>query len=206
VLALQGSMQQRARLKALERFRATPHCVLLASDVAARGIDVRGVDYVVHYQLPRSAELYVHRSGRTARAAASGTCIALIDPTDHKGYRRLSFELQQPEGFPDLPLSPKLLPRALEAVSLARQIDKAAHLAKRSRENDNWRRQLIEDMDLPEDSDSDGDADSRQESRRLDAREQQKVEQQKKELGRLLQRFGRPGKGAQPHTALSASW
>jgi len=58
-------MQQRARIKALERFRSTPNCVLLATDVAARGLDVRGVDCVIHYQLPRSAEVYVHRSGRT---------------------------------------------------------------------------------------------------------------------------------------------
>ena len=55
--ALQGSMQQRARLKAIDRFRASERCVLLATDVAARGLDVPGVDYVVHYQLPRSAEV-----------------------------------------------------------------------------------------------------------------------------------------------------
>ena len=87
-LVLQGGMQQRARLKALERFReGGEHAsVLLATDVAARGLDIEGVEYVVHYQLPRSAEVYVHRSGRTARAAASGLSIALIEPADHKTY------------------------------------------------------------------------------------------------------------------------
>ena len=87
-LVLQGGMQQRARLKALERFReGGEHAsVLLATDVAARGLDIEGVEYVVHYQLPRSAEVYVHRAGRTARAAASGLSIALIEPADHKTY------------------------------------------------------------------------------------------------------------------------
>ena len=55
--------------------------MLLATDVAARGLDVKGVEYVVHYQLPRSAEVYVHRSGRTARAGAGGLSVALVEPS-----------------------------------------------------------------------------------------------------------------------------
>ena len=76
VIALQGDMQQRARLKAVDRFVAQPRCVLLATDVAARGLDFPAVDYVVHFQLPRSSETYVHRSGRTARAEASGLSVS----------------------------------------------------------------------------------------------------------------------------------
>jgi ATP-dependent RNA helicase DDX24/MAK5 len=93
-LVLLGGMQQRARLKALERFReGGEHAsVLLATDVAARGLDIEGVEYVVHYQLPRSAEVYVHRSGRTARAAASGLSIALIEPADHKTYALIAYD------------------------------------------------------------------------------------------------------------------
>ncbi|KAJ3027192.1 ATP-dependent RNA helicase, partial [Rhizophlyctis rosea] len=64
---LHAEMQQRMRLKNLDRFRDSPDAVLIASDVAARGLDIPNVEHVVHYQLPRTAELYVHRSGRTAR-------------------------------------------------------------------------------------------------------------------------------------------
>lgn len=88
VFALQGSMQQRARLKALDRFKATQHGVLLATDVAARGLDIPGVQLVIHFQLPRSAEVYVHRAGRTARGDAGGLSVALIDPSEQKSYRR----------------------------------------------------------------------------------------------------------------------
>ena len=82
VIALQGDMQQRARLKAVDRFVAQPQCALLATDVAARGLDFPAVDYVVHFQLPRSPETYVHRSGRTARAHASGLSVSLVEPSD----------------------------------------------------------------------------------------------------------------------------
>jgi hypothetical protein len=68
--------------QALDRFKASSEAVLVASDVAARGLDVRGVDCVIHYQLPASADTYIHRSGRTGRAEAAGTrllgCMALL--------------------------------------------------------------------------------------------------------------------------------
>jgi len=66
-------MQQRQRLKNLDRLRRNEKCVVVATDVAARGLDVPKVEHVIHYHVPRSAEIFVHRSGRTARAAAKGT-------------------------------------------------------------------------------------------------------------------------------------
>jgi len=54
-------MQQRARLKAVDRFMASEDVVLVATDVAARGIDIKDVKYVVHYQIPKSTDTYVHR-------------------------------------------------------------------------------------------------------------------------------------------------
>lgn len=67
LFSLHAQMQQKQRLKNLERFKANPQSILIASDVAARGLDIPLVDHVIHYQLPRTSELYVHRSGRTAR-------------------------------------------------------------------------------------------------------------------------------------------
>lgn len=62
--------------------KAAESSVLLCTDVAARGLDIPAVPHVVHYQLPRSSEVYVHRSGRVARAGATGLSLALVDETD----------------------------------------------------------------------------------------------------------------------------
>ena len=121
VIALQGSMQQRARLKAVDRFVAAPRCVLLATDVAARGLDFPAVDYVVHFQLPRSSETYVHRSGRTARAAASGLSVCLVEPTEQRAYRKLCHDLGEAEGLAELELDMRQLARHREAAQLALQ-------------------------------------------------------------------------------------
>uniref|UniRef100_A0AC34FYD9 ATP-dependent RNA helicase n=1 Tax=Panagrolaimus sp. ES5 TaxID=591445 RepID=A0AC34FYD9_9BILA len=61
---LHAKMQQRARIKHLESFSCTDNSVLIATDVAARGLDIKGIENVIHYQIPRSVENYVHRSGR----------------------------------------------------------------------------------------------------------------------------------------------
>jgi len=67
-------MIQKARMRSIERFSSpkSKGSVLVATDVAARGLDIGGVQLVIHYHLPRTADMYVHRSGRTARAEASG--------------------------------------------------------------------------------------------------------------------------------------
>ncbi|RKO89308.1 P-loop containing nucleoside triphosphate hydrolase protein, partial [Blyttiomyces helicus] len=70
-------------------FRETDNAVLIASDVAARGLDIPRVEHVIHYQLPRTAELYVHRSGRTARAQADGVSVVLCSPEEVGVYRKI---------------------------------------------------------------------------------------------------------------------
>lgn len=89
VAVLHSGMQQRARLKALDRFRLSNSMVLLATDVAARGLDVPAVEHVVHYQLPRSADTYIHRSGRTARAGNKGISLQLVAPEEKATQRAL---------------------------------------------------------------------------------------------------------------------
>ena len=77
--AIHGNKSQGARQRALEGFRAGHVRVLVATDIAARGIDVDGITHVVNYELPNEPETYVHRIGRTARAGAQGAAIALCD-------------------------------------------------------------------------------------------------------------------------------
>ena len=85
--AIHGNKSQGARERALEGFRSGRVRVLVATDIAARGIDVPGITHVINFDLPNIPESYVHRIGRTARAGADGTAISFCD-TDERAYLR----------------------------------------------------------------------------------------------------------------------
>jgi superfamily II DNA/RNA helicase len=84
VCALHGDMDQSARMAALDQFRKGELPLLVASDVAARGLDIPEVSHVFNFDIPHHADDYVHRIGRTGRAGRSGTAISLVTPLDHK--------------------------------------------------------------------------------------------------------------------------
>ena len=91
--AIHGNKSQGARQRALERFRGGEARVLVATDIAARGIDVDGVTHVINYELPHEPESYVHRIGRTARAGAAGIALSFCDPSERnqlRGIERLT--------------------------------------------------------------------------------------------------------------------
>lgn len=94
--AIHGNKSQNARQRALENFRAGRTRVLVATDIAARGIDIDDVTHVVNYELPEVAESYVHRIGRTARAGAGGIAISFCDPTEHDSLRAIEKLLKKP--------------------------------------------------------------------------------------------------------------
>ncbi len=85
--ALHGDMTQGARNRTLTKFRHKDISVLVATDVAARGIDVDGISHVINYDLPKFAEDYVHRIGRTGRAKKEGIAISFVAPMDGKALR-----------------------------------------------------------------------------------------------------------------------
>lgn len=90
--AIHGNKSQGARQRALARFRTGQARVLVATDIAARGIDVSGVTHVINYELPNDPESYVHRIGRTARAGAEGIALSFCDPGERdylRGIERL---------------------------------------------------------------------------------------------------------------------
>lgn len=93
VAAIHGNKSQPQRERALEAFRDSKIQVLVATDIAARGIDIDDVTHVINYELPEVPEAYVHRIGRTARAGASGSAISFCDSTELKylhGIQRLT--------------------------------------------------------------------------------------------------------------------
>lgn len=83
-VALHGDMDQSARMAALDQFRKGESPILVASDVAARGLDIPEVSHVYNFDIPHHPEDYVHRIGRTGRAGRTGTAITLVAPADRK--------------------------------------------------------------------------------------------------------------------------
>jgi ATP-dependent RNA helicase RhlE len=94
--AIHGNKSQGARQRALENFRAGRSRVLVATDIAARGIDVKGITLVVNYDLPEEPESYVHRIGRTARAGLDGQAIAFCDSSERDLLRQIERLIRQP--------------------------------------------------------------------------------------------------------------
>ncbi len=93
---IHGDLNQVAREKALKRFRDGTADVLVATDVAARGIDVEGITHVINYECPEDDKTYVHRIGRTGRAGASGIAITFVDWADQTRWKVISNALGLP--------------------------------------------------------------------------------------------------------------
>ncbi len=87
--ALHGDMSQGARRRTVERMRRGQCRVLVATDVAARGIDIKGISHVINFDLPMAAEDYIHRIGRTGRGGASGTAFSLVGPQEWDKVARI---------------------------------------------------------------------------------------------------------------------
>ncbi len=81
--AIHGDLSQKQREQALEGFRSGRYKILVATDVAARGLDVEGISHVINYDIPPTADDYLHRIGRTARASAEGDAITFVSPSEH---------------------------------------------------------------------------------------------------------------------------
>jgi ATP-dependent RNA helicase RhlE len=96
--ALHADRTQQERLKAVEGFRAGYHPVLVATDIAARGLDIEGIAHVVNFEVPDTPEAYVHRVGRTGRSGAEGHAITLVAPDEARAWhaleKRIGLQLQ----------------------------------------------------------------------------------------------------------------
>jgi len=92
---IHGNRSQGQRVAALEAFKRGRARVLVATDIAARGIDVEGVSHVVNYDVPMQPEDYVHRIGRTGRAQAEGEAYTLVTPADERMVHRIEAVLQR---------------------------------------------------------------------------------------------------------------
>jgi superfamily II DNA/RNA helicase len=101
VAAIHGDLNQALREKALQRFRDGKIDVLVATDVAARGIDVEGISHVINYECPDDDKTYVHRIGRTGRAGASGIAVTFVDWADQTRWKVINNTLGLPFEEPE---------------------------------------------------------------------------------------------------------
>ena len=93
IVTLHSDMKKDERKKALDAFRNGEARILIATDIAARGLDITGVTHVIHVDAPRTIEQYTHRSGRTGRAGADGEVVMLLSYRDEKDYKKMTREL-----------------------------------------------------------------------------------------------------------------
>ncbi|XP_067677240.1 ATP-dependent RNA helicase DDX24-like [Haliotis asinina] len=147
-LPLHSDMHQRQRLKNLDRFSANADGLLIASDVAARGLDIPNVQHVIHFQVPRTVENYVHRSGRTARAMKEGLSVMLVGPEDVRNYRKIIQSLNRNEDLPLFPVEFHTIASVKNVMSLARQIDTEDHRFKKKKRKNDWFMKAAEEIDM----------------------------------------------------------
>ncbi|CAM8918168.1 unnamed protein product [Rhodiola kirilowii] len=189
VSVLHAQKQQRARLKAMDRFREDGRGILIATDVAARGLDVKDVRTVVHYQLPHSAEVYVHRSGRTGRASADGCSIALISPNDRMKFASLCRSFSK-ESFRQFPVDLMYMQEVHKRLSLARQIDKISRQESQEKAKKNWFERNAEAVGL--DIDGDESDDERANNHKQKKTKSAKLMKLQQELAMLISRPLKP--------------
>lgn len=122
---LHGDLSQGQRDKVMKAFRESTIELLIATDVAARGIDVENVSHVINYDIPQDPEGYVHRIGRTGRAGRKGLALTLVTPREMKHLRTIEAEIKHPIQAKDLP--------SIEEIT--------------EKQQDNWKNQIAEQIE-----------------------------------------------------------
>ncbi|KAI1662029.1 ATP-dependent RNA helicase MAK5 [Daldinia decipiens] len=161
---LHSQMPQKARLRSVERFTGANQgqsSILVATDVAARGLDIPNVDLIVHYHVPRAADVYVHRSGRTARANKTGLSILLCSPEEVVPTRRLIAKVHSSSDkgsrknffVQTLDMDRKLVNRLKSRITLAKKIADAGLAKEKGSKEDDWMRNAADELGVEYDSD-----------------------------------------------------
>jgi len=153
-------MAQKARLRAIERFTASASGILIATDVAARGLDIPGVQLVVHYHLPRTADMYVHRSGRTARAEKKGSSIIICAPEEVMGVKRLVAKVHAQTNIPSsskysirsLDLDRRVVARLKPRATIAKKIADVGISKEKGNASDQIFQEAADDLGVEYDS------------------------------------------------------
>ncbi|KAK1458611.1 DEAD/DEAH box helicase [Colletotrichum cuscutae] len=161
-MGLHSQMAQKARLRSVEKFTATKAnttSVLIATDVAARGLDIPGIDQVVHYHVPRAADMYVHRSGRTARAEKTGLSIILCGPEEVVPTRRLAAKVHEKHSskkkyfMRTIDIDRRIASRLKPRLDLAKKLTDATLAKEKGNKDEDWVKAAAEELGVEYDSD-----------------------------------------------------
>lgn len=178
---IHSSMTQKNRLRSLERYQQHSQknnvlgkpTVLIASDVAARGLDIPGIQHVIHYHLPRTADVYIHRSGRTGRAEHEGVSVMICSPEEALGpLRKLRKVLATKNGsgedfkkgkkwqnsVPMLPVESDIVKQLRERSRLASELADHDVVSSSLKKDDDWLKKAADDLGIDVDSE-DGERD-----------------------------------------------
>ncbi|KAK2461248.1 hypothetical protein APHAL10511_006775 [Amanita phalloides] len=184
---LHSQLEQRQRLKNLDRFKSINNSVLLATDIAARGLDIPAVDHVIHYQVPRTADAYIHRNGRTARAMRKGFALLMCAPDERKIVKGLFTSLGRDEnGIPEMTFELSLMDKLKARIQLARQIDVAQHKVRKVRHDRRWMKETAEALGVELDSDDASDLDDQKSSSKKAKAQDAKTAALKAQLRQML--------------------
>ncbi|MGE5294717.1 MAG: DEAD/DEAH box helicase [Solirubrobacterales bacterium] len=113
-VAMHSGRSQGQRERAMDGFKRGKYQVMVATDIAARGIDIEGISHVINFDVPAYAEDYIHRIGRTGRAAATGDAITFVAPDEEKNFRQIEKFISREfefETFPGFDWAPPAMPR-----------------------------------------------------------------------------------------------
>ena len=150
VVGIHSNLRQKDRLKKLDQFKAASATVMIATDLAARGLDLPSVKAVVHLQPPRTPEALIHRSGRTARAGREGECAMIVTPKMAVQWNRtikqaLGINADEVESI--TPVSTDLN-RVREIHRLANKIEGESHRTRRDSKEKAWTKKTCQEADL----------------------------------------------------------
>ena len=151
-------------------FKSHAHSILLATDIAARGLDIPLVSHVVHYQIPRTVDTYIHRNGRTARAQRSGFSLLMCAPDERRVVRALFGSLgrrgchllpfsvcadkrSEVIDTPEMNIEHHFLDKLKRRIRVAKEIDTLQHRENKAKHEKKWMRATAEALDIDIDSD-----------------------------------------------------
>ena len=140
LVELHGSMESRERLKSIRMIQSQKKSYIVASDIAARGIDLDGVTHVISCGFPKDLKFYIHRAGRTGRASRDGQCIALYKESDAKSIQSLikqgiEFEHQDVKNKQFVDLKPYVNKRPMKKDEFHEEVEKIVHKKKKVKPN-----------------------------------------------------------------------
>lgn len=142
---LHADLDQKQRISTLEAYSTKINSVLIATDVAARGLDIKNINHVLHYDIARTPQLYVHRSGRSARANTVGCSVSIITPEDVAAHNAICTALiastatnKKVPCFPKLTVDLQVIARIRDRVQIAKKIFTLSHKLSQANRESNW--------------------------------------------------------------------